>query len=227
MKGSLIRLIAPVLAFAGLSLLPGAVRADFLFYTSVGAFNAGLSANGLSDTNLLFNGAGDILGPATTITGNLNNAANNMISIQGIENLVGNGGQARVEAQDGEYTTANFFSTDPAFVLTSLIVNVNTASRTNGSIRLTALNQFGGTDFLDIAAAPGSNFIGVIAINGQTLNQATVSLIGNTLGSISDIRQIRIGIRAVPEPSSLALMGLGLTSTTVVGLRRRGRKIVA
>ena len=221
---NLLRWIVPVLAFAGLAAAPAASRADFVFYTSNGDFQGGLHTFGLDDENVLFNGAGTISGPALTVTGRTNQSSQ-LIDITGIEDLITPAsGQARVEASVGTYTTASITANDPMFALTSLSYQIKATNKTGGSFTLTATDQFGGTDSLTINSSPGNIFFGVIATNGEMLTVATITSSGNT---IDDIRQIRVGLKAVPEPASLGLIGIGLIAVTFGGLRRKGRPIAA
>ena len=61
----LLRLLAPVLTLACLSLLPSPARADLMFFTSFGAFQ---STPGSDVDNVLFNEAG-LTNVGTTIEG--------------------------------------------------------------------------------------------------------------------------------------------------------------
>ena len=56
-----------------------------------------------NDENILFNSPDLILGPALTVQG-VTNQTHFLVSFTGLENLIANGGQARVEAEDGAFS---------------------------------------------------------------------------------------------------------------------------
>jgi hypothetical protein len=70
----------------------------------------------------------------------------------------------------------------------------------------------------------GNNFILVSTINGETFSSLTL----NSSGNISDIKQVRVDIagnvRAVPEPSTWAMMVLGFLGLGFMAYRRRGQR---
>ena len=64
--------------------------------------------------NVIFNAcSGANLGPALTVQGCLNTSHTTLVDFTSTENLVANGGQARVEAQDGAFDNVVITLDDP------------------------------------------------------------------------------------------------------------------
>ena len=143
-----------------------------------------------------------ILGPSLTIQGCLLNDTTKLINATGTENFVANGGQARVEAQDGAFTFAKI---DPLnFLASEFIMNINTVQGQSGSV---VFSDVSGSS-ASFAVGNGSNFFTITGLTALDFVSVTA-----TGFSIQDIRQIRVtpGTNTpVPLPGALALMFVGL-----------------
>ena len=163
----------------------------------------------------------------STIDG-ITNQSSDLVAILGGETLVGDGGQARVQAQSGTIdTTFTFDGTsgqtlgfdlvDPsrAFASTEFRVFGGTAT----SLTLTFFDTTGHS-FTSTLAIPRNGFFNATTQDGQLIDR--FSFAAN--GTIGDVRQIRVGgvtsIGGVPEPSSWALMILGFGGIGAL-MRRR------
>src|SRR4051794_17245275 len=69
----------------------------------------------VDEENIVFNGAGTVPGPDTTVTGRTN-ISDLIVSFTSSENLVTpSSGQARIEAQDGAFTDLSVFLNNGTF----------------------------------------------------------------------------------------------------------------
>jgi hypothetical protein len=140
------------------------------------------------------------------------------------------GGQARIEATDGSFNSLRTQFLDPDLGFTEFEANPNYA--VSGQPILVRVVEANGeiTDTTFVSKASGQNFFGVRATDGQVIKSVSFS-IASGIGQVvltEDARQIRIGgITAVPEASSLAMMGVVVTAAAAGGLVRRARKAVA
>lgn len=178
------------------------------------------------DENLLFTNNPT---PGTTIQG-ITNQSDSLLSISGGEILVGDGGQARVEAQtgtiDSTFTyrgrtgqTLGFDFLDPALSFTSTEFRIFGGTATQ--LVLTFVDTEGEV-FTSTLAAPPNGFFNARAIDGQRIDYFSIA----ANGTIGDVRQIRVGgvgSAAVPEATTWALMILGFGGAGAMLRRRRER----
>jgi hypothetical protein len=180
------------------------------------------------DENLLFN---NNPAPGTTIEG-WTNQTNTFVSMAGGETLVAGGGQARLEAEDGQISSLFTFNG-----LANQLVGFD-LSDAGLAFTSTEFRLFGGTateatlTFIDTAgqvfqntfAIPANGFFNAVAIDGQLIDSFSIA----TNGTIGDIRQIRLGgvtaVGAIPEPGAWALMMLGFGGAGALLRRRRERQ---
>ncbi len=182
------------------------------------------------DENLLFTNNPT---PGTTIEGITNQTAT-LVSISGGEALVGNGGQARIEAQTGAIDSAftyhgrtgqtlgfDLFNPALAFTTTEFRIFGGTATQ----LVLTFVDTAGQV-FTSTLAAPPNGFFNARAIDGQQIDYFSIA----ANGTIGDVRQIRIGGvtendggggAAAPEAGTWALMILGFGGAGAMLRRRR------
>jgi len=191
------------------------------------------------EENILFNGPGTNPGPALTVTG-ATNQSGLFVFFTGTEDLITPAsGQARIEAVDGQFTTLTFGvvgGTFHDFILNPRIFNIAGGPPATGTITVT-VDQVLGSDavFSYGASSAGNNFLTVLALDGQRIQNITID--SDAPLSFLDLQQPRIsggflcppgstdprctGLLIVPEPSVLALLGLGLLAFAFPGLRRR------
>lgn len=174
----------------------------------------------------------------TTVTGVTNQTATS-VSFRGGETLVGNGGQARVEALDGLVNTTGgafgglpasqlaFDLTNPALAFTSTEFRIFVGSGTATTATLTFLDSTGQTFSNTFDILP-NGFFNALATNGETIDKFSFT----TNGTFEDVRQVRLGgiqsIGAlVPEPMSWALMIFGFGGVGLIARRRRAPDVQA
>ena len=178
--------------------------------------------------NLLFSRPGLNLGPAITIQGATNNTQT-IVNLTGDENIVGNGGQARVEGSPGNFSNLLIDFADPTLTFTQFEANVNL--ELSGTILIQVIEGNGEVNnFSFTGTGGGQNFFGLNAINGQQINTVSINATG-ILDNIQDVRQIRLGginrvgtaVSPVPEPGTWVAMGtmLGMTGLGLLRARRR------
>lgn len=192
------------------------------------------------EENLLFtNDPADGL----TVDG-VTNQTNTLVSIQGGEILVGNGGQARVESADSFLDTSftynglggqtlGFDLSDSSLAFTEAEFRLFVGRGTATQATLTFFDTAGG-QFQQTFAIPANGYFNAYAIDGQQIDY--FSFAAN--GSIQDVRQIRVGGVAsldeggggagvVPEPGTWALMILGFGGAGSMLRAQRRRRATA
>lgn len=183
----------------------------------------------MPDENLLFNN-----NPPNGLTiAGITNTTATLVNVSAGETLVGNGGQARVEAADGLIGTAftfngladqtiglDFADASASFDQVEFRIFVGRGTATS-----LTLNFFDtdGEQFTQTFAIPSNGFFFADAMDGQRIDY--FSFAAN--GTFEDVRQIRIGgiggpgQAIIPEPTAWALMILGFGG--VGGMMRRRR----
>jgi len=201
---------------AGLLLGATTTYADIIFTPNPGS-NTGTD-------NVVFNPCSGIAtGPALIVQGCLNTNNAIIVDFQGIENLVVNGGQARIEAQDGSFDNLTTYL-DPlaTSAFTALIFNINTTLGDSGTITINVQPIGEALVSQSFSIAQGQNFFRIDAINGELIQ--TVNFLSTGLGiesvSFDDVRQVRIG-GILPEPGVLGLVGMVLGAIGLTARRRR------
>ena len=141
-------------------------------------------------------------------------------------NLDAANGTASITAADGVAATFTTLTTtfQSGFGVEVLNFNLNRGAAA-GTVTLTGFDQFGGS-FTSSAftLGPGQNPFVVTAIDGQLLTR----LVLNSTAPLNTAGQFAVSgvsaIAAVPEPSTLALGGIGLVGLALGYVRqRRGR----
>jgi hypothetical protein len=187
----------------------GTSRADLVFYTGSGKI--------MPDENLEFNDTG-LADYMQTIEGltNQTGAIYEIMSNDPTEIIFSpSAGQARVEAEDGAFSSIMIFPQNNVGSFTELEFDVNILNGTSGTFELTVVDQdnvshsstFDGNN----ALGTGSNWFSVEATNQMSIIKATLTATSNDAVNfpqiIQDVRQIRLGGVVVPEPSSFLLLG--------------------
>ena len=191
-------------ALAALCLVAGAANASIVILVGPGNFDG--------DENVLYNENG-LLDNGPLVQGLTNQTGAIVDFFDASEDLVTpSGGQARVEAVDGGFSALSIQMDEPASNFGTIILNLHSSG--DGTVMFDIVETGVGSTvaMLDLDGS-GENFFRIYGDSGSTIDK--VSLI--TTVDHDDIRQVRIG-GAVPEPSALLALGVGLALYSV---RRR------
>jgi hypothetical protein len=194
------------------------------------------SATLLLSTGLI-GGSGDVQNVLLTQPGGLDtlvvgelNQTHQLVNFTSNENIiVPGGGQARIEAADGSFTHIEWGLDDPTLGFSKVQFNIDAGA--DGAANIFLLDQFGTTfSFLNQALdGSGQNFFTGYSLDNQVIVKVTIDS-SVSLTGISDLEQVRLGPTArdvpvppseIPEPATLALLGLGLAA---IGATRRRKK---
>ena len=213
--GSLKKFVLTLAVFGIVSVVAGTAKADIVVVTGV---------NNQGTDNVLLNPATNV----TTVTGTVgpSNLLVNFTSTSGNGSLNANpSGQATVSGGTGnDPLTQLTFSLDNGNAFTRAVFNINAATAGSVLIHVEGINITGGFFEDDFGVdANGQNFFTVDAINGQSITSISLTAINGA--TFSDVRQVRLGGAgpAVPEPTSMLLLGSGLIGVAT-GLRKRFRR---
>ncbi|AMV37680.1 PEP-CTERM sorting domain-containing protein [Planctomyces sp. SH-PL62] len=205
------RLFLIAFGLLGLVAAPAMSRADFVIVKA---------NNPQVDENVLLT-SGEV---GHTITGETNTTHAGVLITSAAQVLTSpSSGQARVEAQSGSLLGLDSINLLAGATYTSLIFNLFSGSG-DAVFTINGFDANGNAESITSSAfalGNGQNFFTITAINGER-----ISSVGFTsAGGVTDVRQIRIGgvAAAVPEPASVAMLGLGAGALGLVGVARRRR----
>jgi hypothetical protein len=188
-------------------------------------FTEGNNPQQQSEENILFNGSGSDAGPATTVIGRTNQS-NVLVSFTSDELLQASAsGQADLVAVDGAFRLLDISLTQGG-TFGDLIFNLMTYPKKSGTATVTVNLEGGGTQTYNLGVDNGENFLTIYATDGDRITSVNInSNTDVTAVDITDGKQFRISDvqgTSVPEPGTLALLGLGLLG--IQGIRRRYHK---
>lgn len=156
---------------------------------------AGCTIQGDGIENVLFPDTGTT---GFTITGTTNQT-NTLVDFTSTEEMITTGGgQAALEAVDGELGDVTVDGNDPTIGFTHFVFNVHATE--TGTINISALDNFGTLfDFGPTAASDnGQNFFTIGSLDDQYIKSVSISGIGIT--AIDELQQVRVDPATLPCP---------------------------
>ncbi len=153
------------------------------------------------DENIFFNNPSLLLGPAQTIQGITQGGV--VFTFTGSENLLGEGGQARVEAEDGNLDSLTVQAENGTF--TSLIFNP-VFSGVAGTATVTVTPTVGAIQQYVLSVSNGSNFL-TITTDGGTRIQSVSVFSGVQLDRFQQFRVGGVDATLNPEPATYTMVG--------------------
>jgi hypothetical protein len=204
-----------------ISTIAGAVFATALSFSTANADIVLSSGVGSFDQNVIFqNVVGNNSMSLTTDTNS--NPANRVTFTSSTEamTILASGQAILTDTLGDGFTNLTWFMADTSLGFLSNVFSVN--SSYDGLIRVQAWDQFGPDLDTSIFAvgANGSNFFTLTGTKGEIITKVTITALG-TGNFFEDVRQERlVGVSAVPEPSTWAMMILGFLGLGFLGYRK-------
>jgi hypothetical protein len=201
------------LAFAGITALSVEAQADIAIFSGLEGGSGGMQ-------HVLFNYS-DSNGAALPVYGYLNQT-NQIVKFTGTDLLSNPSGEkAGISPADD---TIAFQLAEPAKGFDKVQFNVD--ARDDGYMSLVFTDQ-NGVDWPKMVTLNGSgqNFFTAIAGKGQYITSVTLDYLGQP-GGFADLAQVRlnpVGLAVVPEPGTMALVGLGMACLGFLGARRQNK----
>jgi hypothetical protein len=174
--------------------------------------------NNQGTVNVLLNDATNVL----TATGTVSGLGVNFTSTSGSGLLnASSAGQAPITGGTGNIALTQL-SMGLASNLTfdRAVFNINAATDGSVVLHVEGVNINGGF-FEDNFTVDdiGANFFTVSAINGQFMTSISLTAINGA--TFEDVRQVRLGGGAIPEPTTAMLMGLSLAAVAIARPRKK------